>query len=227
MKLFGISILSGVSDKRTDMMGFAMLLVLVYHYALYFGIYHSPIIVRGDIGVDVFLFLSGYGCCYSAVRHSVKDFYLNRIRRIVPIYLIIELSVMLCDYFLYGVSVDKDGILRLFCLSFFVNGDLSVWYIHASMLLYVLTPLLVFLLKRKETVTFFCMLLSVTCLVYLSVYGKNANLNVMLYRIPIYFYGIYCALVSIGKFEYCVNKLIGGGYLVPGLNAGITICSLF
>lgn len=213
MKSFSISILSRVSDKRTEMMGFAMLLVLLYHYALHFEMYHSPIVVRGDIGVDIFLFLSGYGCCYSVAKHSLKDFYQNRIRRIIPIYLIIEIVVMSCNYSLLGTFADKDSILRLFCLSFFVNGDLSVWYIHASMLLYALTPLLVFLLSRNETKTFFCMLLCVTCLVYLSIVCKNANLNVMLYRIPIYVFGIYWALVGMGKSEYTRNKLIGGEFV--------------
>lgn len=210
MKSFSISILSRVSDKRTEMMGFAMLLVLLYHYALHFGIYHSPIVVRGDIGVDIFLFLSGYGCCYSVAKHSLKDFYKNRIRRIIPIYLIIELVVMSCNYLLYGASVDKDSILCLFCLSFFVNGDLSVWYIHASMLLYALTPLLVSWLKGKETKTFFCMLLCVAAFVYLSIACKKSNLNVMLYRIPIYVFGIYWALVGMEKSKFTKNKLIGG-----------------
>ena len=42
MQLINNSTLYNLSEKRTEIMGVAMLMVIAYHFALHFGFYHSP-----------------------------------------------------------------------------------------------------------------------------------------------------------------------------------------
>ena len=60
--------LSKVSLYRTQLMGIAAILIVLCHASLY-GVQMcsvvSTILNIGNIGVDVFLFLSGMGCYYS------------------------------------------------------------------------------------------------------------------------------------------------------------------
>lgn len=122
MQLMNNSTLYNLSEKRTEIMGVAMLMVIAYHFALHFGFYHSPIIVRGDIGVDIFFFLSGFGCGFSVSKHSPKDFYANRIKRIVPIYFIIGILSILGNYLFLNQHVGAIDVYRLLCISFFTSN---------------------------------------------------------------------------------------------------------
>lgn len=122
MQLINNSTLYNLSEKRTEIMGVAMLLVIAYHFALHFGFYHSPIIVRGDIGVDIFFFLSGFGCGFSVSKHSPKDFYANRIKRIVPIYFIIGILSIIRE-----LSVFKSTCLRYRRLPSFMHFVFFTW----------------------------------------------------------------------------------------------------
>ena len=207
------SMLGKLSEKRTEIMGLAMLMVIMYHFALHFGFYHSPIIIRGDIGVDLFFFLSGYGCAFSVCKHTTKEFYVNRIKRIVPIYLIIEFAVILCNYVFLNRQMADIDIYRLFCISFFTHDDLSVWYIHASILLYLFTPFMAAMLKKYGFVAFCCLMPGVAIAIYLCTCFHHQNINLMLYRFVSYTMGLLCAFIVLGKLSVSVKKLMGGNFV--------------
>lgn len=194
-------------------MGLAMLMVIMYHFALHFGFYHSPIIIRGDIGVDLVFFLSGYGCAFSVCKHTTKEFYVNRIKRIVPIYLIIEFAVILCNYVFLNRQMADIDIYRLFCISFFTHDDLSVWYIHASILLYLFTPFMAAMLKKYGFVAFCCLMPGVAIAIYLCTCFHHQNINLMLYRFVSYTMGLLCAFIVLGKLSVSVKKLMGGDFV--------------
>lgn len=89
---------SVVSRYRTELMGEAMLLVLVYHV---FCWVYNPVgsFNIGYVGVDVFLFLSGLGLAESYARHSLSAFYCNRFVRLYPVY---ALAVVLTCFLILG-----------------------------------------------------------------------------------------------------------------------------
>lgn len=188
-----------------------MLMVIAYHFALHFGLYHSPVIVRGDIGVDLFFFLSGYGCGFSVNKNSSRVFYANRLKRIIPIYIIIESINILCNYVLLNRQMANMDVYRLFCVSFFIHGDLSVWYIHASLLFYLLTPLMVAMLRRHGLMAFSYLMPCVAIAIYLCTYLHHTGINLMLYRFVSYNVGLLCALVALGKCNITIRQIIGGG----------------
>ena len=82
--------LENISRYRGELMGAAMLFVILFHVGLprddtFFGLRRM-----GNIGVDIFLFLSGMGLWFSWSKHpDTKDFYLRRWLRIYPTWLII------------------------------------------------------------------------------------------------------------------------------------------
>ena len=213
MQLMNNSTLYNLSEKRTEIMGVAMLMVIAYHFALHFGFYHSPIIVRGDIGVDIFFFLSGFGCGFSVSKHSPKDFYANRIKRIVPIYFIIGILSILGNYLFLNQHVGAIDVYRLLCISFFTHGDLSVWYIHASMLFYLLTPFIMAMINKHGFKTFYFLMPCVVLAIYFCAYLHHSNINLMLYRFVPYVIGLFCAQAALDRYIVRTRKIIGGDFL--------------
>lgn len=83
-----------ISKNRTYLMGIAMILVVIYHA---FSCVYNPIGVLniGYVGVDIFLFLSGFGLASSFEKNKISNFYKNRFTRIYPIYFIGVLTTYL------------------------------------------------------------------------------------------------------------------------------------
>ena len=127
-----------VSKKRSLLMGVAMLLVLIYHF---FSWTYNPMgrFNLGYIGVDLFLFLSGFGLEYSFNKNSLLQFYINRFKRVYPIYFIAVLG----GYFIFKQYNFSDLLLNLTTLGYYVNNGINRfdWYVESLFTLYVLFPL--------------------------------------------------------------------------------------
>lgn len=91
-------------ETRKVWMGFAILWIYIFHllyfypsqnYYYYFTWIDKifAYIYKGWLGVDIFLFLSAYGLCHSYEKNSLEIYYLNRFKRIVPIYIFFFLIV--------------------------------------------------------------------------------------------------------------------------------------
>ena len=81
--------LANISRFRGELMGAAMLFIILFHVPLersseFFGLRRC-----GNVGVDMFLFLSGIGLWFSWVKNpSVWQFYKRRLLRIYPAWLV-------------------------------------------------------------------------------------------------------------------------------------------
>ena len=59
------NISNAIEHSRYYFMGMAMILIIMFHLGVvWINTLQLPF-RRGFIGVDIFLFFSGYGCCYS------------------------------------------------------------------------------------------------------------------------------------------------------------------
>ena len=82
--------LANVSRFRGELMGAAMLFIMLFHVSLprwdmFFGLRRM-----GNIGVDIFLFLSGVGLWFAWMKRAdMKHFFRRRYIRIYPAWLII------------------------------------------------------------------------------------------------------------------------------------------
>jgi len=90
-------------------MGFAILWIITFHLWHLEGGLKSYINIdffdfffeKGYLGVDIFFFLSLYGCACSYSKNSLKRFYKNRFFRIFPIFPIyaLVLSLLVSDFY--------------------------------------------------------------------------------------------------------------------------------
>ena len=76
-----------IIDRRKELMGIAILMVLLYHLCCW-PQWNNPLRIFGHwyIGVDIFLVLSGFGLCFSYEKYNIKTFYYHRLIRIIPLY---------------------------------------------------------------------------------------------------------------------------------------------
>ena len=98
MKRKGIE-LADISRFRGELMGLAILFVMLFHVGLprtdmFFGLHRI-----GNIGVDMFFFLSGVGLWHSWTKNpNTKHFYQKRLLRIYPTWLIVASLYYIPDY---------------------------------------------------------------------------------------------------------------------------------
>ena len=84
-----------ISRYRSEIMGTAMILVLLCHSDTFsWGRLHPyvhQLAANGTCGVDIFPFVSGFGCFYSMLMDSsALRFYRRRLARVFPEYLLIS-----------------------------------------------------------------------------------------------------------------------------------------
>ena len=136
-----LSVVTTVLSSRDVFMGIAIVMVVLYHYNT--GLSFQKLFYPGFIGVDIFLFFSGYGLCGSYETHSLTDFYKRRFTRILPMFLL--LAIVKC--FLYTANNGNlsviDWICSLTTLSYWGVGGIFIdWYLCGLMLLYIVFPVL-------------------------------------------------------------------------------------
>lgn len=142
--------LANISRYRGELMGAAMLFIILFHVELsrwnpFFGLRRM-----GNIGVDIFLFLSGIGLWFSWMKHSDwRRFFHRRYLRIYPTWLIIA-----CLYYIprfHGGSfmswIDLIGDITI-NWDFWFHDELTFWYIPATMMLYLFAPPYMELIRR-------------------------------------------------------------------------------
>lgn len=144
--------------------------------------------------VDVFLLLSGLGCYYSLSKNSVLTFYKHRFLRLLPPYLL-----FLVLYAPLGIALLKESAASFFwhysLISFFIEGDLRVWFVAAIIFLYIIFPLLFFVLNKNEKV-YFTIIVLLIVIVLLPFWGNAPTnirrfANILLVRLPIFMIGTF------------------------------------
>ena len=171
-----------ILSHRSWLMGISMLSIMLFHQH-FIDEYSFPWFVFsafGYLGVDVFLFLSGYGLVNSKDKYSLRVFYIRRILRILPMCLIAGGGKM---YFC-NVLGNADFISWKTFLGF------DLWYIKAILIYYALMPLFSFAIDRYgRIILFFSFLLAAVVTLFVS----NLLFYNLLLRLPVFLLGIYFA----------------------------------
>lgn len=168
-----------LSKYRTPLMGFSALLIIICHASSYHV--EMPPVVRfllsfGNVGVDIFLFLSGIGLWYSlnqGNRGRLSKWYKKRFVRIFIPYVLIQIPF-------WGFSIIKgnfdliDSLYEFSTIAFWVRHT-GMWYVALLIPLYLLTPFLYKLLEstshRIKLVIFLMILVLILC--NLDIYSEN------------------------------------------------------
>ena len=188
-----------ISQYRSQIMGFAILWIMVFHFYKIVnpGFMSFPVSI-GYGGVDIFLFVSGLGLYYSwQKQQNVKLYLIKRFVRVLPAFWIVVLGH---DILFHQLSLAT--ISRLSTLGLWLPIPGTYWFISAILAFYVLFPLYMkYYGKYQEKCLFaiFCLgiaLMSVYTLLNHSDDHRN-DICFFLSRIPIFFIG-----VSFGKLSY-------------------------
>ena len=136
--------LHSLSRRRAELFGLCTLWILLFHAQLcevrFAGVFR--LLKIGNMGVDIFLFLSGMGLYFSYSRDGRPGAFFRRrlIRLGVPV------AVICGGYWIYQYIIGEcDGIgllLRASLLNFWITGDQQIWFVSFIALAYGLYPLI-------------------------------------------------------------------------------------
>ncbi len=197
-----------ISSYRTELMGVATLLVLLCHGNFFGTQIGRAIAAEGQVGVELFLFLSGIGLYFSMRKNeNVFVFYRHRFMRIIPSYLIIAVPLYAIIFFLLGPRKISIFLYHIFQVGFLLPNELrhcTLWYVPFIVLMYILYPVWYFLTKafcQKKTLVFvllivaafLCELVSVVFLPGFYVREGTGRLALQVCRLPIFLIGCYAA----------------------------------
>ena len=154
-------------ENRFYFMGIAIIAIILHHLCYRLDVaWHLDTIpftpfIHGNIGVDLFFFASAYGCCASWERHSWRQYYGNRIRRIYPQYILFLIIVLLLFYpdasLLHNLKVIALNLTGLAPINLFHTR--IEWFIPSLLLVYFTLPLLNWILSVKDRCSIVIMLL--------------------------------------------------------------------
>lgn len=197
-----------LSSYRSYLMGIAIVWIMIHH-AQFFGLCSFGFLgffARiGSCGVDIFLFVSAFGLYYSLSKgRSLKAFYIRRLLRIVPIFLMVIILLRL------------RSPLDLLSIKCWYSSLMSNWYIPFILLMYVVSPLIYRVQMYKK---FLPLIMSLAVSTFLTVvlmkYGKDDIHQVpmlMTQRIPIFTAGM---LFADKRFDYEISdKIVWGGLVL-------------
>ena len=219
-----------ISRHRTAVMGFAALMILLFHFgACLYDSLQIPVLTSvlscGNIGVDIFLFLSGTGLYCSMTKDSRPlPFYRRRISRVLIPTLAVSLPYWLATDFLFKKTGAGMFLLDWTTLSFWTHGNRTVWYVSLLLVLYLLYPL-IFRLQEKHAG--FIVLIMVLC--FAAVLGQfflareiYDKYEIASTRIPVFFAGSLTGGLLFGKQDQRLAKIVTGYavlMLIPFISA--------
>lgn len=169
--------LNKISQYRTPLMGISAILIILCHANLYDIKVNSLIhflLTLGNVGVDIFLFLSGIGCYYS-LQNGVgyQNWYKKRLVRIFVPYALTQIPYW--GFYIIKGNFDLiDSLYEFSTIAFWVRHT-GMWYIALLIPLYLLTPFLYKLLESTSHRIKLAVVLMVSVLVLcnLDIYTDN------------------------------------------------------
>lgn len=187
--------LANISRFRAQQMGFAMLIIILFHVALprfdpFYGLRRM-----GNIGVDIFLFLSGVGLWFSWMKTpSFRHFLMRRYLRVYPAWLLIACLYYIPRFHGGDWFAWLDLVLDITInWGFWLHDELTFWYIPATMMLYLFAPAYMELIRRHPIYRWLPVAMVVWCVLVqwvTPIHQAVGHLEIFWSRVPIFFIGI-------------------------------------
>ena len=169
--------------RRSELMGLAILMVLCFHsgVATPFLPVNYLFFSNGNIGVDIFALVAGFGCAFSLERDDrFGRFYARRLQRLLPPYYV-ALLVMLA---LFGCESLAMLISHIIPIGVWVGHSAAYWYISATILYYALVPPVRWLIlnARRPRLMFAALLICAALLIPYA--ATKSGPNIAIARLP-------------------------------------------
>jgi peptidoglycan/LPS O-acetylase OafA/YrhL len=208
-------------DYRLDIQllrGVAVLLVLFYHLKINgFN--------NGYLGVDVFFVISGYLMAIICKTTSPFNFYIKRLKRLLPAYFftIILTSIVVCivsipsdaqQYFnrlwfdLFGVSNIAYWLKNSYFNLNSFQPLLNLWSLGVEIQFYAIAPLILLYLSKHKVIFFFLLIISTIITFTISEISTKTSFFLMPLRLYEFLIGAAVAWYPIKKFSEFKNEKI-------------------
>ncbi len=160
----------------------------------------------GNVGVDMFLFLSGIGLYFSFTKDShVLSFWKKRLMRVLP-------SAFLIATFYFSLRYVNGRfssgplyyVLRETFLYFFVKGERVFWFISLILLMYLVFPIFYKIIDKWKAwgmIVLVAVIVAGTFAVRAIAPGIYSNIEIALCRIPVFIIGIWAGRFVMEKKE--------------------------
>lgn len=191
-----------ISANRTFLMGLAMIAIILFHHGWTIIPGVTAFFSRfGLWGVDIFLFLSGFGCVYALNKYSRNTFWCKRIIRLLPTCLLAGIIVYVADIWLQAEMTCAWLPVRLL--------SLHRWYIQAILVCYALCPLFYIMILRYRAWALIVMSIVIWLIGSFVPEIEVFRLRWILDRIPVFLVGMYVAIfdLQLSKWQLAVLAL--------------------
>ena len=197
---------SGRLDVFDELKGLAIILVVAYHFGGALGWSNA---LHGDLGVDIFVILSGAGLAFGARYENARAFLTRRLIRIMPTYWIVLALFCICNaHFLQLHYTPLDLLVHFLGIQgFFVDAcgmaiNDSFWFITLILSLYVLFCLCHPLMDSPDRLLLAGFAISVTVALAFFYTGQSGMFAHLGLRLPGFFIGLLIGrLLRTGRLE--------------------------
>lgn len=212
-----------ISTYRQELMGFATLSVMYWHFvwatkeyttaskaALNHISFYGTIF--GTMGVEFFVFLSGLGLYFSMAKSSkLIPFYRKRFERIAVPYLFIAPPMLALVCYLRKQTVIR-YFLEVTLIAFWTKHSRNLWYILFCIIVYLIFPIIFKVLQNKNGEKYaaaLTLLLTIFILSLSQIFPKfYSDTEILLGRLPLFIIGaIYGKKIynnqKMNKFDWC------------------------
>lgn len=194
-----------ISQYRALLMGIAIVMIAFCHPDV--ALKHNGLPVSKiasvlhlcTVGVDIFMFLSGFGLWYSLKKKpDVKSYEKRRIRKLLPPYLIIAGIT----YLLYDIPIKNLGIQKfaedISFVSWFKYGSTRYWFVAAIVVFSSVFPMIFRYIENNSVsdqiklIVFFAGFFVITLLLD-NRFELYSQFKIAIERLPIFILGAACA----------------------------------
>ena len=193
---------------RNELFGISILWIISFHIYRNVGItglgwkWIEMVLSRGNMGVDIFLFLSAIGLSKSIQSNDTITFYKHRFQRVVFPYLIVAFPFFIWFDFIHYNDGLWQYILNVTTINFWLTGRHPVWYVAFIIVLYLFFPMLYKWDKKTGHISTICIL--ILCVVLEYVMYKNGfwlfrTSEKALSRIPVFMVGFLAAPMALSN----------------------------
>lgn len=191
-----------VMSYRREIFGILAAWIVFYHVNRYNGIGHDNIIKtiaslclqKGRCGVDLFLFLSAIGLSFSISKNDLKTFYTNRIKKIIPAYLICAIPYFIWYDFFYTQDGILNFLLNVTTINYWIVGnEFQLWFVSFILVAYLVYPLLYQADEKTyhiSTIAIMIVFIAFEWFLYLNGNPMFEKYELFLSRVPVFLLGI-------------------------------------
>lgn len=192
-----------ISEKRSYIMGIATIMIVIFHgrFPHIFGTLHNVIDEFFWLGVEIFLFISGFGIHFALNKNPqqpLSSFYQKRLCRLLPTCILF--GIVLLPLWVKSGRYDALTIFLTFI-------GLNTWYVRTQLLYYLGAPFLHAHMQKKKKAFVLLLICSFVCFA-LTAEGSPVDINPFfpkysiqgtticwtINRLPAFMMGLYVAL---------------------------------